>query len=206
MRVTLFISFGLMAILGTGQASGQSAFLDKGQSGTAVRLTYLHERHTTGFELGAGFSTERRSDINVGVFMLSSAGVRAYGGGLGVTFLKSSEDSDALGGLQITLQYLDPPGRGGPTLTGSAGINQDFPISTGSGTRFVFSMAASVVYVLSAYHLPADRTFEVFQAGMGQSISTGNGSFWLLSVAFGYSTAPPSHGFVGIEIGFLFPD
>jgi len=206
MQAKFFISFVLLAVIGVGQASGQSAFLDDGQSGTSVGLAYLNEDGTTGIGLAAGFSTERRSDVTVGLFTVSSERARAYGGSVGVTLLGHPEDSDVLAGLPITLQYLDPPGRGGPTLTGSVGVSFYAPHNTGNGTRFVFSMTGSIAYILGAYRIPADRTIEIIQASMGQSISVGNGNFCLLSVVFGYSTASPSHKFVGFEIGLLFPD
>ena len=206
MQVALIISIILVTTLGAETASGQSAFLEKGQSGTGVGLTYMRDQQSTGLGIGTVFSTEGRTDVTLAVFRISSGQTRAYGAGVEVSLLKTFKGSDQVGGLPLSLEYLNPPGRGGPTLTGSAGMRQEFPINTGHGTRLVFSIGLSAAYIITADPAPADRTIEIIQAGMGQSISLGNGNFCLLSVGFGYNFAYSDHEFVGFEIGFLFPD
>jgi hypothetical protein len=206
MRTALAILLTSLATLGTNTAYSQSAFLDKGQSGTAVGISYLHERGVTALGLGVGLSTESKSDVNLAVFSSKSDRTTAYGGGVGLTLLGSSEDTGVFPGLSFTIEGVDPPGRGGPTVTGSVGLSLDFPVLTGGGTRFVLSIGGSIGYLLSADHIPGDRTCEIIHVSMGQTISTGTGNYWLLSLTAGYTTVSPSHGFVGFELGFLLPD
>ncbi len=206
MRAAWFILFILITILGAGQVLAQSAFLDSGQSATAAGMVYQRGNHTSALGLGVSLATQGESDVNLAVFRISGNRAAAYGGSVGVTLLKNSENSNVISGLPITLEYVNPPGRESATLTGSVGLRFDAPYATGNGTHFVFSLAGSIAYILTSDRTPHDRTIEIGQVGIGQSINVGNGNFWLFSVFGGYANTSPSHGFVSFEIGLLFPD
>ncbi len=205
MRAVIKIGILFTAILGASPACAQSAFLESGQSSTGFGMTLQRGDHSTTIGLGAILSTERRNDVNLALYTSSGANSTAYGGVVGYTYYGAPKHSAILPGFQIAVECYDPPGRPGPGLIGSAGIDINVPARTGKSSRFVFSIGGRIGYLITADKIPRDRTVETIWAGIGQSIPIDPKNFMLLSVGVSTDVSFEA-GFIGFELAFLLPD
>jgi hypothetical protein len=173
----LFVSIviGGWLVLTAGSACGQSAFLDKGQSGFGLLGGYSKFKGVSTYTVDFGVSTEGKSDAGVSLGLSRYFNSNAYSLGLGYTHylaIDNSHEAPALGGVPIGIVIIDPPGSSEVTVAGSIGLSVDLPAYATYNSRLVLSGGFDYTYQLAPETNDRDRVFFVVGAAEGIRMST----------------------------------